>query len=169
MKNLWLFSCVLMFLFSAEAQEAKTDYPEEVESIDAIVSSIFAIISGEKGEEGDWELMRNIFHPEARLMTGYPDELKVFSVEDYISTFRDNFYNMTFYEKVVQNKIERFGDLAHVLSTYQAFRTKEMDRPVRTGVASIQLYHDGERWWVLSMYWKNGTDEMPVPSVYLPE
>ncbi|HER40431.1 MAG TPA: hypothetical protein ENO10_04340 [Salinimicrobium catena] len=169
MKNLWLFSCVLMFLFSAEAQEAKTDYPEEVESIETIVSSIFAIISGEKGEEGNWELMRSVFHPEARLMTGYQDELKVFSVEDYITTFRESFYNMTFYEKDVKNKIERFGNLAHVLSTYQAFKTKEMNRPVRTGVASIQLYHDGERWWVLSMYWKNESKEEQVPTLYLPE
>lgn len=174
MKDMWLFSCMLMFLFSAEAQETEKDHPEEVKSIDKIVSSIFAIVSGEKGEEGDWELMRSVFHPKARLMTGYQDEagnkeIKIFSVEEYITTFRDNFYNMTFYERDVKNKIERFDNLVHVLSTYRAFRTKEMKRPVKTGVASIQLYHDGERWWVLSMYWKNGTEEMQVPSAYLPE
>lgn len=174
MKDIWLFLGVLMFLFSAEAQETETKYPKEVKSIEKIVSSIYAIVSGEKGEEGDWELMRNVFHPEARLMTGYQNEegkneIKVFSVEDYISTFRNSFYNRTFYEKDVKNKIERFDNLAHVLSTYQAFNTKEMNRPLKTGVASIQLYHDGERWWVLSMYWRNGTEEVPVPAVYLPE
>lgn len=174
MKNLWLFLCALMVFLPVDAQQTNSTFPEEAGSIDSIVSSIFAIISGEKGEEGDWELMKNIFHPKARLMTGYPDEagineLRVFSVEEYISTFRNDFYNMTFYEKDVKNEIERFGDLAHVLSTYQAFTTKEMAQPVRTGVASIQLYHDGERWWVLSMYWKNGSKEDPVPSIYLPE
>lgn len=174
MKNLFLFSFLLMFLFSAAAQDKKMNYPEEVKSIDKIVSSIYAIVSGKKGEERNWRMMRTVFHPKARLMTTFENEsgekeIRFFNVEDYITTFRDSFYAVDLYEKDVRNEVERFGNMAHVFSTYQAFSSEQMKEPARTGISSIQLFHDGKRWWVLSMYWTNGTDEMPVPPLYLPE
>ena len=73
------------------------------------------------------------------------------------------------FEKDVKNQIERFDNMVHVFSTYQTFGTAKMKEPLRTGTASIQLFNDGERWWVLSMYWKNETQDAQVPEVYLPE
>jgi len=48
----------------------------------------------------------------------------------------------------------RFGNLVHVFSTYE-FRAR-LDGPVRgRGVNSIQLFWDGQRWWIASATWDN--------------
>jgi len=36
-------------------------------------------------------------------------------------------------------------------------------------VNSIQLMNDGERWWVVSIYWLGETERMPLPKNYLPK
>ena len=43
-------------------------YKEDVSSIDSIINALYEVISGEEGEERDWERERNLFHPEARLI-----------------------------------------------------------------------------------------------------
>jgi hypothetical protein len=35
------------------------------------------------------------------------------------------------------------------------------------GINSFQLFNDGERWWVLSVYWQHETAEHPIPESYL--
>lgn len=37
------------------------------------------------------------------------------------------------------------------------------------GINSIQLFDDGNRWWIVSVYWQAETPDLPLPSAYLPE
>jgi hypothetical protein len=37
------------------------------------------------------------------------------------------------------------------------------------GINSIQLLNDGERWWVINIYWTQESDEKAIPEEYLPE
>jgi hypothetical protein len=36
------------------------------------------------------------------------------------------------------------------------------------GINSMQLFHDGERWWLLSVVWDNEREDQPIPGRYLP-
>ncbi|WP_315818979.1 hypothetical protein [Paraflavitalea speifideaquila] len=35
------------------------------------------------------------------------------------------------------------------------------------GINSIQLWHDGNRWWVLSVFWQPETPQLSIPEQYL--
>lgn len=154
---------------SLGAQEVRSSALEQVRTIDDIVASIYEIISGEKGEERDWDLMHTVFHPDARLMYGNEKEMNFLTVNEYISRFRESLKQNKFYEKPVNNEIDVYGNMAHVWSTYQRFSKENGGKELSSGLASIQLFHDGDRWWVLGVYWKNEMPHDPIPEAYLPE
>lgn len=173
MKKIISLSLLFLIIFSGKAQENNKEFSRNISSIENIISSIYEVVSGSKGEERNWELMRTIFHPEARLILNYTNKegesmLYSYSVEDYISTFAEGLTQSDLYEKDVKNEIDLFGNMAQVFSTYKSYRSKDYEQPFKKGMASIQLYNDGNRCWVLSMYWKNETAQEKVPEKYLP-
>ena len=60
MKRLAIIFFVVIPSF-AKAQTDSTEYLKKVESIDAIVETLYGVISGEKGEERDWDLFNYLF------------------------------------------------------------------------------------------------------------
>ena len=60
----------------------------------------------------------------------------------------------------------RWGDIAHVWSTYESRHAKS-DKPFERGINSFQLFNDGKRWWVLNIAWQNEDPEHPIPEKYL--
>ena len=60
----------------------------------------------------------------------------------------------------------RFGHLAQVFSTYEG-TVAAGGAPIR-GINSIQLMHDGRRWWIVSLAWAPETASQPLPQAYLP-
>lgn len=107
MRRIFFISLFFCFIISsAYTQENSNSSEGKVQSIESIVSSIYEVVSGEKGEERNWELMRTIFHPEARLILNYTDENGVkniyfYSVDEYISTFGEGLKQSDLYEKDV--------------------------------------------------------------------
>ena len=62
---------------------------------------------------------------------------------------------------------ERFGNIAHVFSTYVSFRSRADTRPFQRGINSFQLLYDGTRWWVVSVFWQAETRDYPIPAKYV--
>jgi hypothetical protein len=142
---------------------------EDVESIDAIVTAMYANISGPAGER-DWERERFLYMPGARLQPTRPKPeggatMDVFDFEGYAASRAPHFREQPFYEKEVARRIERFGNVAHVWSTYEGRRSPDGE-PFLRGINSIQLFHDGDRWWVVSVLWDNEREGNPLPEKY---
>jgi len=86
---LLLFSLIL----SADARPAKDSIPadtKDVSSVDAIIKAIYDVISGPAGEKRNWDRMRTLFVPEARMIAtgkrpGGEYIRRAMSVEDYIN------------------------------------------------------------------------------------
>jgi hypothetical protein len=149
--------------------------PEDVESVDAILNAVYDVISGPAGEARDWDRMRSLFLPEARLIPSGPAQdgstrYLIWSPEEYISAAGGQLEANGFFEREAFRIEERFGNIAHVFSTYESFRTEdEMETGsyfVR-GINSFQLLFDGERWWVVQVYWQSETPDQPIPDRYL--
>jgi hypothetical protein len=145
--------------------------PEDVSSINGIVTALYDVISGPKGQARDWNRMRSLFVPEARLMPTVSRQaggraLLVLSVGDYIAGSGPMLMDIGFREKEVARTVEEFGSIAHVFSTYESFREAETT-PFMRGINSIQLVHDGSRWWVLSVLWDNERQGLQIPEKYL--
>ena len=41
--------------------------------------------------------------------------------------------------------------------------------PFQRGINSFQLMNDGERWWVVSVFWQAESQAFPIPSEYIGE
>lgn len=158
---------------AARVAAAPAPNPADVESIDAIMNAIYDVISGPAGEPRDWDRMRSLFIPEARLIPVGRDSLgsvvhNMLGVEQFIANSRPYFEQNGFYEREVARVAEEFGHIAHVFSTYASFNNADDPEPFARGINSFQLMHDGERWWIVSIYWENESPEQPIPAKYLP-
>jgi hypothetical protein len=145
--------------------------PADVESIDAIITALYDVISGPAGQPRDWNRMRSLFVPSGRLMPtaqrqGGGTNLRVLEVNDYIALSGPSLERVGFTEQEIFRRTEQFGHIAHVFSTYEGRR--QIDDTVIRGINSIQLLYDGARWWILNVFWEAERPDNPLPPNYLP-
>lgn len=145
---------------------------KDVESIDAIMKALYDVISGPAGEARNWNRMRTLFLPEAKMIatgTTPTGEIvkRVMTVEDYITRNGPVLEKNGFFEQEIYRKQEVYGRIAHCFSTYAAKRTATDKEPFMRGINSIQLYNDGKRWWILSIFWQSESKDVPLPKEYL--
>ncbi|MCB0848102.1 MAG: hypothetical protein KDE26_32840, partial [Bacteroidetes bacterium] len=86
---------------------------------------------------------------------------------DYIQNSGKWLEENGFHEVEISRKTETYGSLVHVFSTYESFHAKADKKPFARGINSIQLMNDGERWWIVSIYWLGETKALPLPEKYL--
>jgi hypothetical protein len=156
----------------------------DVASIDGIIAAVYDVISGPAGQKRDWDRMRSLFAPGARLMpttpvrppgTPFDAPLKgdetyatlVFSLEDFITRVDKNTATEGFFEREVARRMESYGHITHVWSTYESRHAAADAKPFVRGINSIQLMNDGKRWWVVSIFWESEKPRMPLPEQYL--
>jgi hypothetical protein len=71
-----------------------------------------------------------------------------------------------FFEKEIARRTEQFGHIAHLWSTYESRHAAEDPEPFMRGINSIQLFYDGSRWWIVTIYWQHESTEHPIPEKY---
>ncbi|MFN2502611.1 MAG: hypothetical protein ABR530_11485 [Pyrinomonadaceae bacterium] len=154
-------------------QTTKEADPRDVSSLDAIMKAVYDVISGDAGKARDWERFRLLFHKDARLIptgknptTGLAQSNAV-SPEDYIKRAEPFFAKEGFYESEVARRVDQYGNIAHVFSTYESRRARQDKKPFQRGINSFQLLNDGKRWWVVTIYWQGETADNPIPNKYL--
>jgi hypothetical protein len=158
---------------SAQGAPAPEPRPEDVASMDAIIAALYDVISGPAGQPRDWNRFRSLFVAGARLIpTGRTPEgvarITVSDPEGYI-TRSANALAQGFFEKEIARKVDRFGGVAHVFSTYEARRKADDTQLLARGINSIQLFNDGKRWWIVSIYWQAERPDSQIPAEYLPK
>ena len=148
--------------------------PADVATVDGIVAALYDVISGTAGQPRDWDRMRSLFAPEGRLMAvGARPEgvyvLRAMTVEDYIARNATAFATMGFFEREAARSTETFGQIVHVFSTYESRHARGDAEPFQRGINSIQLYHDGKRWWIVNVLWRAEDASLRLPERYLPK
>ncbi len=165
----------LLFCLTTLGQETKApDYSKNVSTLDATINTLYTIISGEKGQERNWELFKYLFKPHAKLIPSgkVSDTLygvKYLSPKKYIETSGKWLVDNGFFEKEINRKTETFGNITHVFSTYEAYKTASSETLLMRGINSIQLLFDGKRWWIINIYWTQESKSNPIPEMYLPK
>jgi len=146
--------------------------PADVSSIDAIIAAVYDVISGPAGKKRDWDRMRSLFVPGARLIPtglqktgGYLS--RVYTVDEYIERSTPYFEKDPFYEREAARRVDQFGQIAHVFSTYESRHSPDDAKPFQRGINSIQLMNDGKRWWVVTIFWQGEDANTPLPEKYL--
>ena len=160
----------------AAAQQSATAPPAreaDVASLDAIMAAVYDVISGPKGEKRDWDRFYSLFAPGARLIpTGRTPEgqtrARVMTPQEYVQASGPYLEGEGFFEREAFRVTEQFGSIAHVFSTYESRRTEADPAPFMRGINSFQLMNDGQRWWIVTIYWQAERPDTPIPVRYLP-
>lgn len=148
--------------------------PSDVESIEAIVAAAYDVISGPAGKKRHWKRERSLFISGARLIPTAVDAGRndvdlapqVLDVDAYIARVESYFATTGFYEREVARRVEQFGQIAHVWSTYESRHDPNDAAPFMRGINSIQLFNDGSRWWILTIYWQHESRQHAIPEEY---
>jgi hypothetical protein len=148
-----------------------TANPADVSSVDAIIKAVYDVISGPAGKKRDWDRMRSLFVPGARLIPTGPRQAggygaRVLTVDDYIMSGGPYLEKEGFFETEIARKTETFGQIVHAFSTYES-RHKPEEKPFARGINSIQLMNDGTRWWIVTIFWQGEDEKNPLPEKYL--
>ncbi len=160
-----------MLVVQAVAQDKPTR-PEDVSSLDGIMDAFYDVISGPSGQKRDWARDRSLYIPGVKFVSmgvgkdGKPVP-EVMSHEEYVKRSEPFLMKEGFFEKEVHRVTKRFGNIAHVFSTYEWRNTA--DGPVGgRGVNSIELFWDGTRWWIAGAIWDSERKDNPIPKDLLP-
>ena len=173
MKIIILTVFLSLLSLQTAAQTAKEADPKDVGSLDAIMKAVYDVISGDAGKPRDWDRFRSLFHKDARLIPSSKNPTtkvagaNAVTPEDYIKRAEPGFLQNGFHERELARKVDTFGNIAQVFSTYHAFRKFDDKKPFLRGINSFQLLNDGKRWWVVTIYWQAESADNPIPKRYL--
>jgi hypothetical protein len=157
----------------APAAPAPTAKQEDVASPDAIIAALYDVISGPAGQKRDWDRMRPLFYPGARLIRTAAKkeggmEAGPLSVQEYIDRVSVYFEKNGFSEKEISRRTEKWANILQAFSTYESRHDAKDAAPFARGINSFQLFFDGTRWWILTIYWQQETPENALPAEFLP-
>jgi len=140
--------------------------PDDVKSIDSILSALYGMISGPAGPR-DWDRFRYLFLSQARLTSATKNadgtsRVHPMGVEDYAKGAGDYFLQHAFFESPIVNRVQTFGNISQIFSSYESRRAAG-EAPFARGINSIQLLNDGSRWWIVSILWDEERSDNPLP------
>jgi hypothetical protein len=146
--------------------------PADVATMESIIAACYDVISGPAKAARNWDRFRSLFIPGARLIpTGRRPTGEVLSrvltPDDYISRSSPLLETNGFFEREISKRVEKYGNIAHVFSTYESRHAKDDEKPFARGINSFQLMNDGKRWWIVTIFWQGEDDKNPLPAEYL--
>jgi hypothetical protein len=146
--------------------------PADVATLDAILKTLYEVISGPKEQKRDWNRFRSLFLKGARLIPTTPPASgppgpRVLDVEDYVRRASGLMSSTGFFEKEVAQRVDQFGSIAQVFSTYESRHGADDAKPFARGINSIQFYFDGTRYWIVTIFWDAEGPKNPLPERYL--
>ncbi|MFO0949266.1 MAG: hypothetical protein U1D30_25700 [Planctomycetota bacterium] len=157
---------------AVNATESNTKDPS---TIDGIMGALYGSISFLPDQAPDWARLRGLFLPGGRLIPpGMNGELgvKVLDVDNFIAWSRDGLNrselrHQGFHEVEIARQTHRFGNIAHIFSTYEWRHAPSDAEPLGRGINSVQLLWDRGRWWIVTIFWEEENAESPIPDAYL--
>jgi len=146
--------------------------PGDVAAMVSIVAAVYDVISGPAGQKRSWDRFRSLFIPGARLIptgrrqTGEVGS-RVLTPDEYVTRSSPLLEQNGFFEREVSRRVEKFGNIAHIFSTYESRHKPDDAKPFARGINSIQLMNDGSRWWIVTIFWQGEDEKNPLPAEYL--
>src|SRR5215471_12822273 len=143
----------------------------DTDSIDTVTRAVYDTISGPAGPR-NWDRFRALFVDGARLIafrnTPEGRVLNVMTPDDFAKRSGANTASNGFYESEVARRVETFGNIAHVFSTYESRRAPG-EKPFARGINSFQLAKDAGGWKVVTILWDSEREGNAIPEKYLPQ
>jgi hypothetical protein len=146
--------------------------PDDVSTLDGVIKAFYDVISGPAGQPRQWSRDRSLYMPEMRFVAmsinkkGRP-VARIMTHQEFVDSTNTYFLKEGFFEQEIHRVTQRFGNIAHIWSTYES-RNKSDGPIIARGINSIELFWDGTRWWIASNIWDDERPDNPIPAEYLP-
>ena len=146
--------------------------PEDVSTLDGIMKAFYEVISGPAGQPRQWSRDRTLYISEIRFVAMTVDKSgkpvpHIASHQQFVDAADPSLVKDGFYESEIHRATQRFGNIAHIFSTYES-RNRPDGPVIARGINSIELFWDGTRWWIASAIWDDERPDNPIPADYLP-
>ncbi|HVR39163.1 MAG TPA: hypothetical protein VMU84_08700, partial [Thermoanaerobaculia bacterium] len=92
----------------------------------------------------------------------------VMTTKDYIERAKPKLTETGFFERPVATRILRYGNIAHVWSTYETRDASNQEKASARGINSFELVRIGGAWKVQSILWEKEDAAHPIPPQFLP-
>jgi len=139
-----------------------------------MTAALYRVVSTAPAER-DWDAVRPLYHPEARLVrTGVnPDGtpfVRVFTLAEYIENIRQLLDDETRFSEVeVAQESVVFGNVARLTSVYEFTWQSPKESRRGRGVNFFTLVRERGQWRVMSIVWDNERPGLSLPpEVYAP-
>ena len=143
----------------------------DVSEINAIVTALYESITFKKGTMPDLDRMKSLFTEKSEFIRVSKSRVDRMDTESFVSSFKKRIEEgslVSFYESEISRKTLEYGRIAHVFSSYlKRMKGRENVDVKSRGINSIQLFHDGKRWWICSILWMDETGDNPIPEDFL--
>lgn len=126
-------------------------------SLRDVMTELYSIISGPPGPR-DWARAEILYHPSAVMVransaTTAQAGSRVFSLDEYTQETQEMLSRGTFYETEIGHKAYVFGDVAQIISVYEAcLENADCIRSWR-GVNMIQCLRQNDCWKIVNIMW----------------
>jgi hypothetical protein len=143
--------------------------PAGGETVDTVVRAVYEVISGPAGPR-DWARFQSLFAEGARLipvrLTAEGSSVTVMTPDEFARRAGANSEKNGFYKSETARRVETFGNIAHVFSTYESRRAPG-EKPFARGINSFQLVKIGNSWKVMTILWDAEREGNPIPEKYV--
>ncbi|HET6361671.1 MAG TPA: hypothetical protein VFH11_06400 [Gemmatimonadota bacterium] len=144
--------------------------PEDVVTIDGIVAAFYEVVSGPAGQPRDWARDATLYLEPVTFTIIAVDSAgnpvaRTISRQEFVDESNGFLVESGFTEREIHRETRRFGNLAHVWSTYE---WTIPDGRTGRGINGIDLFYDGTRWWITHATWASEREDVPIPDEYLP-
>ncbi|MEO8199832.1 MAG: hypothetical protein ABI679_04850 [Gemmatimonadota bacterium] len=143
----------------------------DVATLDGIIGAFYDVISGPAGQPRQWSRDRSLYIPDVRFVSmdirnGKP-VASITSHQQFVDHSDAQLVKEGFFETEIHRTTRRFGNTDHIMSTYDM--KDGAGKPLGRGVNSIQLFWDGNRWWISGVAWDDERPDNPIPPELLPD
>jgi hypothetical protein len=144
---------------------------EDVGSVDGVLRAFYEVTNIAPGAPRQWARDRTLYVPWIRFValghgTTGRSQVTVWTHDEFVAA-SDPLFEKGFVEREIHRVTRTYGNMVHVDSTYEAL--VGTGSPVQArGVNSLELYFDGQRWWVASVVWQSEDAAHPIPPELLP-
>lgn len=141
------------------------------QNIDQVMNNLYTSISFDGEKTADYDTFKSLFIDGARLISVHDTTSYQLTPADYESLMlkrQKNGQLIAFTEKELFRKVDTYGNIAQVFSTYQTYLETPDGKDTARGINSIQLRKLNGRWKVVSTIWYEENEAHPLPDRYLP-
>jgi len=156
---------------STATSSSNTYTTPDAQAIKKAVDDAYASISFKKGEQPQYDSIKNCFMPKAQFISLRGDSIRTINLDQFVylyRTFIESDSVTMLHEKEIYGKTEQFGRIASRISTYKTYRNT-MDKPEERGVNSFQLVKTPQGWKISSIIWDVERKGQKIPAYYLPK